>query len=152
MPGYGIAGPRSGRGLLPWAWARRKLQRSHNYWLATVKPNRAPHVMPVWGLWYEDVFYFSTGKTSRKARNLAANARCVVCSEEADKAVIVEGVAQELSGPALLKILGPLYFKKYGWELDPEMGPIFAVKPRAAFAFVEAEFQQAATRWLFPSA
>jgi pyridoxine/pyridoxamine 5'-phosphate oxidase len=53
--------------------------------------------MPVWGVWADDRFYFSTGRQSRKARNLAANAACVVCAERADEAVIVEGVAEEVS-------------------------------------------------------
>ena len=42
MPGYGIAGPDEGRGLLPWTWAEERLVSSHDYWLATVHPNGAP--------------------------------------------------------------------------------------------------------------
>ncbi len=33
MPGYGLS--TSGRGLLPWKWARDRLTRSHNYWMVT---------------------------------------------------------------------------------------------------------------------
>ena len=52
MPGYGIAGPREGSGLLPWSWAVQRLTASHDYWLATVCPDGRPHVMPVWGVWH----------------------------------------------------------------------------------------------------
>ena len=81
MPGYGLAeGP---DGLLPWSWAEERLEESHNYWLATVRPDGRPHLMIVWGLWYGGVFYFSTGSDSRKARNLESNAHCVIGSEQA---------------------------------------------------------------------
>jgi hypothetical protein len=148
MLGYGV--PRGRKGLLPWAWARRRLARSHNYWLITVRPNRRPHAMPVWGIWVEDVFYFSTGRKSRKARNLARNPYCVVCNERADEAVIVEGVAREITNEALLGRLAAPYLAKYKpWKLDPDMGPVYAVRPRVAFAMCEKRFIEAATRWRF---
>jgi hypothetical protein len=148
MPGYGV--PRSRKGLLPWAWAERRLTRSHNYWLITVRPNGRPHAMPVWGLWLDGVFYFSTGRKSRKARNLARNPRCIVCTERADEAVIVEGVAREMKGAAVLGRLGRPYHAKYKpWELEPELGPIYAVRPRVAFGMHESRFASAATRWRF---
>jgi len=48
----------------------------------------------VWGLWLDGAFYFSTAARSQKARNLSANPACVVTTESADEAVIVEGVAE----------------------------------------------------------
>jgi nitroimidazol reductase NimA-like FMN-containing flavoprotein (pyridoxamine 5'-phosphate oxidase superfamily) len=148
MPGYGV--PRSRTGLLPWAWAERRLARSHNYWLMTVRPNGRPHAMPVWGLWVDGAFYFSTGRASRKARNLARNPRCVVCTERADEAVIVEGVAEEIKDAKALGRLARPYHAKYKpWTLDPALGPVYAVRPRAAFAMHERRFPSAATRWRF---
>src|SRR5271167_1500689 len=91
MPGYGL--PRDNKGLLPWTWAEQRLKQSHNYWITTVKPEGAPHTMVVWGLWQDGRLLFSTGSKSRKARNLAENPNCVVCTEHAHEAVIVEGVA-----------------------------------------------------------
>src|SRR5215831_11804665 len=91
MPGYGV--PTTRKGLLPWAWAEKRLVRSHNYWLITSRPDGAPHAMPVWGVWVDSIFCFSTGRESRKAKNLAANPRCVVCNDQSREAVIVEGHA-----------------------------------------------------------
>jgi len=51
MPGYGLLDAAQGAGLLPWSWAVERLQRSHDYWVATVRPDGRPHVMPVWGVW-----------------------------------------------------------------------------------------------------
>jgi nitroimidazol reductase NimA-like FMN-containing flavoprotein (pyridoxamine 5'-phosphate oxidase superfamily) len=52
--------------------------------------------MPVWGVWVVNAFYFSTGAESRKAKNLASNPECVVCPENAEEAVIMEGTARKL--------------------------------------------------------
>jgi general stress protein 26 len=148
MPGYGLS--TNARGLLPWKWARERLTRSHNYWMVTTRPNGAPHAMPVWGIWVDSVFYFSTGRQSRKARNLAGNAHCVVCNERADEAVIVEGIANEVTNAKLIERLAPRYHSKYKpWKLDPKMGPIFAVRPRRVFGMYEKKFVSAATRWKF---
>src|ERR1700679_2379391 len=88
MPGYGL--PAGSKGLLPWSWAERRLKKSHNYWITTVKPDGSPHTMVVWGLWQDGRFLFSTGSKSRKARNLAQNVNCVVCTENAHEGVIME--------------------------------------------------------------
>jgi hypothetical protein len=148
MPGYGL--PRARKGLLPWTWAERRLTGSHNYWLVTVRPNGRPHAMPVWGIWIDGAFHFGTGRTSRKARNLTRNRRCVVCSERAAEAVIVEGIAREVTDRAQLERLAGPYHRKYKpWKLDPEVGPVYTVRPRVAFGMYEKRFVDAATRWRF---
>lgn len=151
MPGYGILDESSDRGLLPWAWATERLAQSHNYWVATTRPDSRPHVMPVWGVWLNDAFYFSTGRDSRKVRNLAANPHCVVCTERADEAVIVEGMAAEVSGSAEFGQFAAAYNAKYQWAPDPDEGPVYVVRPQVAFGFIENEddFPGSATRWLF---
>jgi pyridoxamine 5'-phosphate oxidase-like protein len=61
---YGLAGRRSA--MLPWTWARRRLVAAHNYWISTTRPDGRPHAMPVWGLWLDETFLFSTSRRSRK--------------------------------------------------------------------------------------
>jgi pyridoxine/pyridoxamine 5'-phosphate oxidase len=135
---------------LPWRWAERRLKKSHNYWLITTRPERTPHAMPVWGVWVDSVFVFSTGRESRKAKNLAANPRCVVCNELAKEAVIVEGEVREVTDSKQIEAFGRPYHRKYKpWKLDPKMGPIFVVRPRTVFAMYEKEFANAATKWEF---
>lgn len=145
MPGYGL--PRGTKGLLPWRWAETRLARSHNYWLITVKPDSTPHAMLVWGIWVDGHFYFSTGRQSRKARNLAVNRACIVATERADEAVIVEGTAVEVTDAARFSTLGVPYQRKYRpWKLDPSLGPVFEVVPRVIFGMREKTFKNA-TRW-----
>ena len=150
MPGYDEMLD-AGSGLLPWSWAAERLSQAHNYWLATTRPDGRPHAMPVWGLWLDGTFYFSTGTRSRKARNLAANARRVVCPKNAADAVILEGVAEEETDPEVLAQFKDAYFKKYDWDMNTTRGGIYAVRPRVAFAFIEnaGESTGSATRWRF---
>lgn len=154
MPGYGVYEPTQGKGLLPWSWAVERLERSHNYWLATTRPDGSPHAMSLWGVWIDDRFYFSTGRESRKARNLAANARCVVTTESAAQAVIVEGTAAEIAFADLPESVTAEYQIKYAMPLDPQLGPIFVVRPQTVFGFIEGgdepdDFVSTATRWQF---
>ena len=148
MPGYGL--PEHNKGLLPWKWAEQRLARSHNYWITTVRPDGRPHTMVVWGLWLANVFYFSTGRDSRKSRNLKTNPNCVVCNERAQEAVIVEGVAREVRHAAPRERFFRLYERKYRFDMAPyRQEPIWAVSPSKVFAFDEKLTLNRATRWRF---
>ncbi|HZC24905.1 MAG TPA: pyridoxamine 5'-phosphate oxidase family protein [Candidatus Binatia bacterium] len=151
--GYGF--PKGKKGLLSWSWAEQRLKKSHNYWITTVKPDGSPHTMVVWGLWQEGRFLFSTGRHSRKARNLEKNPRCIVCTEDAHEAVIVEGVAEIADVEARRKLI-PTYQRKYDWDLSSMKDdmlamkePVFAVRPKVVFAMWEKYFQTKSTRWQF---
>jgi len=97
----------------------------------------------------DGAFYFSTGAKSRKARNLAAHPQCVICTENAAEAVIVEGTAQSTSDPDVLKRFAALYQKKYKWDMSDFAEPIYVVKASVAFGLYEKKFQGSATRWQF---
>lgn len=64
--------------VTPWAEARRRLADADSYWLATVRPNGRPHVMPVLAVWLGCALCFSTSETSRKGQNLACSSYCVL--------------------------------------------------------------------------
>jgi uncharacterized pyridoxamine 5'-phosphate oxidase family protein len=154
IPGYGL--PKSKKGLLPWKWAEDRLKKSRQYWIATTRPDGRPHVMVVWALWLDGKLYFSTGKQSRKAQNLAKNRNCVMTTEKADEAVILEGVVETEERPDRIREFIKLYEKKYDWKLG-EMGedlvslkqPLFYLSPSVGFGFWEKKFASTATRWLF---
>jgi hypothetical protein len=152
-PGYGF--PKCTKGLLPWSWAEQRLKKSHNYWITTVKPDRSPHTMVVWGLWQDGRFLFSTGSKSRKTRNLAENPNCIVCTEHANEAIIVEGIA-EIADVAARRRLIPAYERKYKFDLSSMKDdmlsmkePVFALRPRVVFGLWEKHFQSKSTRWKF---
>jgi nitroimidazol reductase NimA-like FMN-containing flavoprotein (pyridoxamine 5'-phosphate oxidase superfamily) len=147
MPGYGV--PRDLKGVLPWKWAERRLAKAHTYWLSTTRPGGRPHAMPVWCVWVEGRLFFSTGRKSRKARNLAKNPRCVVSTVVGTDSVVVEGVARRMRDSALSRRAANLYKRKYDYPI-PHGEPIYSVEPQVAFGFTESgDFLRTATRWKF---
>lgn len=152
-PGYGF--PTTTKGLLPWSWAEQRLKKSHNFWMTTVKSDGAPHTMVVWALWAEGRLLISTGSESKKAKNLAANPHCVICTENAAEAVIVEGVAENADLAQRRKLVAH-YERKYKFDMSTMKDdifsmkePVYAIRPRVVFGLYEKKFQQSATRWSF---
>lgn len=144
MPGYGV--PETNDGALPWAWAEERLVKCRNYFFASVRPDGRPHVMPLWGLWMDGLFAFSTAITSVKSKNLIANPNCVLTVDDGHEAVLVEGVAKIVQMSEIPTFPG-LYKDKYGYGAIDD-GPKWVVEPRAAFGFVEDDsFSQTATKW-----
>jgi hypothetical protein len=145
--------PDSTTGLKPWAWALERLEKSHNYWIATSRPDGRPHLMLVWGIWWQDSFWFSTGPRTRKAKNIAAQAHCVIGTEKADEAVILEGIAQEIKDRKQWKQVADLYDRKYGGSVLPLLessgGSVYRVNPQTVFGQDEhaPNFAEAVTRW-----
>lgn len=154
MPGYGLRPAGEGTGLLPWSWAQARLESSRNYWLVSNWPDGRPHAMPVWGMWHEDEFWFSSSKPSRKSKNLIANPRCVVTTEDANNPVVVEGTARLTTSPQDLALMLTLenakYSTHYGIEmLDPALNSCFRVRPLWAFGLQAGDFTGSPTRWDF---
>lgn len=149
MPGYGVLDAAHGAGLLHWKRIREQMTRARNYWVATTRADGRPHCVPVWGIWFEEIFYFATGATSQKARNLAANPAIAVHLESGDEVTILEGVAESITDADLRMRLDHAYYAKYQTHLDDN--PVFAVRPRVAFAWQEHDFPGSATRWKFQS-
>ena len=154
MPGYGL--PKSKKGLLPWKWAEQRLNKSRQYWIATTRPDKRPHVMVVWALWLDGALYFSTGSKSRKARNLAKNPHCSLCTEKADEAVILEGTVETEKDVERIREFLRLYEKKYKWDMSSMADdllklrePVFRLRPKTAFGLAEKTFATSATRWIF---
>ena len=132
MPGYGIS--ESAEGMLPWSWDMERLQNSRNYWVASTRPDGRPHLMPVWAVWSGEALYFSTARTSTKARNLFGNPRCSVSTEHGIEAVILEGSAAHEASHAVLRPAWDAYKAKYDWSLEGES--MFVLRPKVAFAFI----------------
>ncbi len=148
MPGYGLQDPQPEAGLLPWSFVQERMANAWNYWVASVTPEGNPHAAPVWGIWVEDRFYFSTGASSRKGRNLAHNPEAVVHLESGDEAVILEGVVEAASPGPLFDELDRQYYDKYNVHLDAD-NPVYGLAARKAFAWRERDFPTSATRWRF---
>lgn len=157
MPGYGIAAATEGSGLLPWSWAAERLTVSRNYWVVSVWSSGWPHTMPVWGMWDDAVLWFSSGAGSRKTRNLAADPRCCVTTEDATDPVVIEGTARIVTELALRQRVIDLMNDKYGTEfgvdfLNPDKNATIQVRPQRVFGLRGGDFTGSPTRWTFGSA
>jgi general stress protein 26 len=110
--------------------------------------------MPVWGLWHEGAFWFSSSRPSRKSKNLSADPRCVVTTEDAENPVVMEGVAEVITAAhdlnTMLILENTKYSTDYGIEtLDPALNLCFRVRPRWVFALQAGDFTGSPTRWDF---
>ena len=149
IPGYGIS--KSKTGMLPWKWAAKTLAESREYWIVTVRSDGRPHAMIIWGLWFDGAFWFGTGAKTQKARNLSKNPNCVVGTQNAAEAVILEGVAELVTDAELRRKLEPASLSKYGMSGGDDSEPLYRVRPTRVFGLVEKTFPKTATRWTFNS-
>jgi nitroimidazol reductase NimA-like FMN-containing flavoprotein (pyridoxamine 5'-phosphate oxidase superfamily) len=156
MPGYGVLPADQGSGLIPWPEIERRLTLSHDYWVATVRPDGRPHVMPVWGVWLDGRLWFSSGLRSRKARNLAAEPRCTMTTDQAQDPVVLDGLAEQVVDAdgiaAFLAAMNGKYDAGMTADfLDPAVNGTFAVRPQRVIALSHDDFTGSPTRWTFPA-
>jgi PPOX class probable F420-dependent enzyme len=89
-------------------------------WLATVRPDGRPHLVPVWFLWdnSESVIYIFS-KPDQKIRNLKQNPNVVLAlnSPSGNDVVTLEGTATLLEREAITTA-HPDYVAKYKVNLD----------------------------------
>jgi hypothetical protein len=115
----------------PWTAATERLEnpeRDRTYWLATVRPDGRPHVMPLLGLWLDGAFFFVTGETTRKGKNLARDPRCVLTASSTTLPaldLILECDAQQVADQAKLQRVVDAYSSSMGWPLEARDGVVF---------------------------
>jgi len=160
---------------IPWTRVRERLEEGltqapgtggpdrHTCWVATVRPDGRPHVVPVGVLWVDGRFYFNAGATTRKARDLARNPHCVITVATHGFDLVVEGEAAKVTDDAKLQRIADVYASE-GWQPTvrdgalyaefsaPSAGPppwdVYEVTPATVFALGTAE-PYGATRWRF---
>ena len=153
--------------LIPWSRALEALEsaqaRTQTPFLATTRPDGRPHVAAVGALWDEGKVYFTSGSGTRKSRNLAQNANCVISMSLPGIDLVVEGTAAKLTDDPTLQRLAKRYADQ-GWPAivkdgaftydysAPSAGPppwdLYAVTPTTIFGVLTVE-PGGATRWRF---
>ena len=159
----------------PWDVALERLEHpapGQNHWLATVRPDGGPHLMPIIAFWIDGAFHFLAGQGTRKGRNLAADERCVIGTGNLTMPsmdLIVEGRARRVTDDATLLRLAEA-FGGEGWPLEvrgsdifgphgPTAGPppyaMYRLEPTKVFALpgmfgmFETDQAHQPTRWTF---
>ena len=105
-------------------------------------------------MWLDDAVWFSSSVGSRKARNLGADPRCTVATDDAKEPVVVEGRAEIVRDlPVIARVLehsNAKYEVSYELDfLDPEQNATIRVTPASAIGLAEADFAGSPTRWTF---
>jgi nitroimidazol reductase NimA-like FMN-containing flavoprotein (pyridoxamine 5'-phosphate oxidase superfamily) len=93
-----------------------RLESSRNLWLATVRPNGAPHLVPIWFVWLAGYAYLCTGRRSVKARNLESNPNFSFALEDGDDPIVIEGTAQILENTPVEVV--EAFQKKFNWNIE----------------------------------
>ena len=58
---------------LAWEQVRAQLEQAKQYWLATNRGDRSPHLVPVDGLWVDDLWYYGGSPATTHVQRVRAN-------------------------------------------------------------------------------
>jgi hypothetical protein len=167
-----------GAPLLEWSRVEARLSKGvnqapgtggpdrHTCWLATINRDGSPHVTGIGGLWVDGAFWFETGRSTRKGRNIARDQRCTLSVATAEFDLVVEGRALRVTDrPTTVAELAARWAAE-GWpaRVDdtgkaltadysaPSAGPspwhVYRLQPHTATAVGTTE-PFGATRWYF---
>lgn len=146
---------------LTWNWVAAQLAESKHYWLCSVRPPSSsaqygrPHVVPRWGVFLDNKFYYDGSPETRHARNIEKNPYVALHLESGAQAIILEGIASaaDKPSPELAEKLSKAYIKKYkemGYAPDPhswDEGGLYVFTPKQCIAW--SNFTQDPTRFVF---
>ena len=126
----------------------------HTHWLTTTNPDGSPHVRPLGVISVGGFWCFTSGRGTRKSRNIARDPRCVVSVATHAFDLVVEGEAERVVDTAHLQTVAGAYAAQ-GWPASvavdaltaeysaPSAGPppwhVYQVVPSRVFALGTAE-------------
>jgi hypothetical protein len=152
--GYGL--PDTDEGLLDWAVVRGRLEAAKHYWLASVRPDGRPHLIPRWGVWLDDAFWYDGSPATRHATNLRRNPLCSLSLESGTEVVVLDGRSDPARADGELGARLAAAFAKYhddGYAPGPDSwsgeggGGLRVFRPATGMAWFS--FPTDATRFVF---
>jgi pyridoxamine 5'-phosphate oxidase-like protein len=158
---------RYGDPALPWSRADAALaappDEDLTWFLGTVRPDGTPHAAGVGALYLDGDVWFTSSPAARKARNLAADARCTFSVRVKGLDVVLEGTAERVTDASTLETLAARY-REGGWPVQvdgdaftapysaPSAGPppwhVYRFRFGTVFGVATAE-PYGASRWRF---
>src|SRR5690348_10654144 len=105
------------------AHTAERLRSVEILWLASVRPDGRPHLVPVWFLWEGETILLFSKPENQKGRNLRQNPAVTVAldaTDQGDDVTVLEGTAVILDNPDITTAL-PAYASKYA-ALLADMG------------------------------
>jgi F420H(2)-dependent biliverdin reductase len=98
-----------------WRSIEARLGREMNIWMATVRGDGRPHLVPIWFVWLNDKIYIATGTDTQKFLNLRHNQNISVALPDAANVLIIEGEAHAADRNTT-ELLAEYFFNKYEWD------------------------------------
>jgi uncharacterized pyridoxamine 5'-phosphate oxidase family protein len=92
-----------------------RLGREMTIWLATVRYDGRPHLVPVWFIWLDEKVYLATGSETQKYANMYHNQNVALSLPDADSVIIIEGEAHVADHKTVNK-LADYFYHKYEWD------------------------------------
>lgn len=132
-----------------WSDVEAVLDTAEIFWLSTVRRDGRPHVTPIPAIWYANRLHIATGVHEQKAKNLAAEPRCILTTgtNQLNNGldVVLEGTASRVVDSATLDNLARLWKSKLGWDFtvhdtgfgdaEGRVAHVYAVAPDKILAF-----------------
>ncbi len=143
------------KAMVSWEYVAQKLTDAKNYWLASVRPDGRPHVVPRWAVFVEGCVYYDGSPETRHARNLEQNPQVALHLESGDQAIIAYGTARPAGKPApeLAQKIAAAYCAKYtafGYSPEPNQwdeGGLYVFEPKSVLAWTS--FMDDPTKFIF---
>lgn len=90
----------------------------HTCWLATIDADGRPHLTGIGVMWHAGTFWFETGMSTRKGRNLARDPRCTLTLALREFDLVIDGEAHLVNDPATVAELARLWAEDWPCEVD----------------------------------
>ena len=138
--------------ILSWPEVRAKLEEASNYWLATVRADGRPHVVPIDGLWMDDACWFGGSPEAVWQENMRTERRVVLHLPDPVAAVILEGTCEIVVPDAAgVDRLEQASKNKYGYAPPPGAyaSGVWCLRPAKVMAWTALPAD--VTRFRFPA-
>lgn len=106
------------------AWSRAHELLAHGpkgpmagFFLSTVRPDGRPHVAGVGAVWDDGDLFFTSGRDTRKSRNLAHNPACTISVKLPGMDLTIDGQATRETDPTVLEKVAAIY-RDLGWPAE----------------------------------
>lgn len=98
-----------------WRAIEARLSRESTIWLATVRSDGRPHLVPLWYIWLDEKIYVCTGSESQKYVNMFNNQNVALALTDTANVLVIEGEAHSAPRPSI-EPLAEHFYHKYEWD------------------------------------
>lgn len=98
--------------------AHVRLAKDETAWICTLRPDRSPHITPVWFVFQPDFCWVCCTELSIKAVNVAADPRVSIALGDGELPIVAEGLARVRPQTDFPSDIRTAFAEKYaGWDI-----------------------------------